>query len=155
MEGISVEGKFTHLHFLHATGWGSPRSIEDGTRIGHYLVRYADKSEVEIPIEYGSDVRDWWNWDDSTATKRSDVAWEGDNPATTGFGVSIRLYHTAWKNPKPEQKIAAIDYVSVNETVCAPFCVAISGENASGEKKEPKPNQKRTENGPRSGTSNP
>ena len=144
VEGISVAGRFTHLHFLHATGWGSPGTVKDETQIGHYLVRFEDKSTDEIPIEYGTHVRDWWNWDDSTPTEAGEVAWEGDNPAATGFSVRIRLYRTSWKNPKPDKTISSIDYVSVNETVCAPFCVAITGEKAADgkDKEKPKKQQK-------------
>jgi hypothetical protein len=41
---------------------------------------------------------------------------------------ALTLYLTTWENPKPDKKIVAIDYSTTKETDCAPFCVAISGE---------------------------
>jgi hypothetical protein len=37
---------------------------------------------------------------------------------------------TTWKNPKPDQKIVSIDFRGrKDETVAAPFCVAITAED--------------------------
>lgn len=129
--GIAVGKTATQIHFLHATGWGSPDTVADGTRIGSYIVHYADKTKAVIPIEYGKDVRDWWNWDDSKKCTRGKVAWTGSNPAADKYAdmaLSLRLYRGTWKNPHPKKKIASIDYTSANKTVCAPFCIAITLE---------------------------
>jgi hypothetical protein len=128
--GIRVGKAATQIHFLHATGWGSP-SMADGTLIGSYIVHYADKTKDVIPIEYGRDVRDWWNFDDSKKCTRAKVVWTGSNPAADKFSdmaVSLRLYLGTWKNPHPKKTIAGIDYTSTNKTICAPFCIAITLE---------------------------
>jgi beta-lactamase regulating signal transducer with metallopeptidase domain len=39
----------------------------------------------------------------------------------------IRLFKTAWKNPKPDKKVQSIDYVSTMSN-CAPFLVAMTVE---------------------------
>jgi len=137
--GIAVGKTASQLHFLHATGWGSPSTVADGTRIGSYVVHYEDKTKVVIPIEYGKDVRDWWNWDDSKPCARARIAWTGSNPAADKYAdqaISLRLYLGTWKNPHPKKKIVSIDYTSTNKTICAPFCIAISLEQpAAGAKK--------------------
>jgi len=132
--GIEVGKTASQIHFLHGTGWGSPNTIEDGTRIGSYVVHYADKSKQVIPIEYGKDVRDWWNWDDSKPCTRAKIVWRGSNPAADKFsdmGIPLRLYRMSWKNPHPEKTIASIDFISTNKTICAPFCVAVTVEQPS------------------------
>lgn len=132
IEGIAVGKKCLQLHFLQGTGWGSPGALADGTKIGTYIVRYEDKSSQEIPIVYGEDVRDWWDWDDSQATTNAKIAWTGKNEAASTFRadreIPIRLYLRSWMNPHPDKAIKSIDFVSTNDTISAPFCVAISLE---------------------------
>jgi hypothetical protein len=62
-------------------------------------------------------------------TSRAKVAWKGDNNLAGQYSCRMRLYLTTWKNPKPDQKIVSIDFVSrKDETVAAPFCVALTAE---------------------------
>jgi hypothetical protein len=132
VEGIKVDKKLVKLHILHATGYGrtppgSPRHVDDDTHIGEYKIHYEDKSVETIPIIYGVDVRDWWS--DDKETSRSKVAWKGENDASKRFNSGIRLYLTTWENPKPDQKVVSIDYLGrKDETVAAPFCVALTLE---------------------------
>ena len=103
--------------------------MEDGTFIGEYRINYDDKSTENIAIEYGKDVRDWWYREDEKETSRAKVVWKGENNLARQYSCRVRLYLTNWTNPKPEQKIVSIDYVSrKDETVAAPFCVAITAE---------------------------
>src|SRR5207247_2028367 len=106
VEGIKVGKKFVKLYLLHATGFGAfgnpgdPLYISDGTAIGHYKVKYQDKSEEIIPIVYGEDVRDWFNHDQSKSVSRGKVVWEGENEFARQFNAKLRLYLSEWKNPK-------------------------------------------------------
>jgi WD40 repeat protein/tRNA A-37 threonylcarbamoyl transferase component Bud32 len=127
VEGIPVGKAFTKLYVLHATRY----AVEDGTVIGHYQVNYDDESKQIIPIVLGEDVRDWWNVDQSKAVTRGKVVWEGENPAVKQRGLTLRLYLSMWKNPHPDKKVLSIDFISAN-TAGAPFCVAMTGEEASG-----------------------
>jgi hypothetical protein len=71
VEGIQVDAKFDKLHILQATEFGEGAGeVEDGTAIGAYVVHYADKTEETIPIVYGEDVRDWWDWKGRNELKR-------------------------------------------------------------------------------------
>jgi hypothetical protein len=132
--GIQVGKPFLKLHLLHATMGGAYRAeqggqddrfVEDGTVVAQYEVHYEDGSQQTIPIVYGQDLRDWWNWDGSKPVTRAQVAWTGNNPAAAPHNVSLRLYATTWENPYPEKTVAAIDFISAN-TAAAPFCIAIS-----------------------------
>ncbi|PQO44987.1 leucine-rich repeat domain-containing protein [Blastopirellula marina] len=130
VSGIQVGQKADRLHFFHGTGWGSP-GLDDGLPIGSYVVRYADETEETIPIEYGRDVRDWWTLGESDPATRAKVAWSGVNDASKDFRgrkVDIRLFLRTWENPHPNKKIATVDFVSRNETISAPFLVALTAE---------------------------
>jgi thiol-disulfide isomerase/thioredoxin len=125
---IVIEKSFRTLYVLHGTQWGTGRfRVEHGTVIGEMIVHYSDASSVTIPITYGENVRDWWNADHSKPTKFGAVAWDGVNAASKARNATIRLYVTAWDNPHQDKEVRAIDYVS-NNTVSAPFCVAMSIE---------------------------
>ena len=124
VEGIKVDKKFAKLHILHATGYAT----DDDTVIGEYTVNWEDGTSVTIPIVFGKDVRDWWYYEDTPEPSRSKVAWKGDNDYAKSLNAKIRLYLTTWENPKPDKKITSIDYSTTKETICAPFCVAMSAE---------------------------
>jgi hypothetical protein len=118
--GVKVGQNSRQLHFLHATGWRVP----DGTRIGTYVVHYADGRSKSIPIIYGEDVRDWNSGNDtSTQLKHASVVWSALNDGQ----YRVRLFMTTWENPWPETEIISLDYVSTM-TEAAPFVVAITVE---------------------------
>lgn len=123
VSGIAAPGKWRTLHFLHATTGQNNPPEPDKFRIGAYLVHYADDASYEIPIELDKDV---WNWIRSPGmpakTKRSTVAWRDGSS-----GTQTRLFHTAWKNPRPEIPISHIDMVASSPGL-HPFLVALTGE---------------------------
>jgi hypothetical protein len=133
VDGIAVDRTLARLHFLHACGYGGapegqPTHVKDGTPIGSYVVHYDDKTMATIPIVYGQDVRDWWDWDNSKETPRSRLAWRGDNEYVKKSNIPLLLYRTSWDNPHPDKRVVSLDYVSSNDTVAAPFCVAVTAE---------------------------
>ncbi len=134
VEGIVVNRKLRRLHLLHGTGYGAygdddhPFHVKDDALIGEYLVHYEDKTTQTIPIVYGKDVRDWWNWDQGKAVTRGKVVWEGENEFSKQNEVKLRVYLTSWENPHPGKRLMRIDYRSTNETAAAPFCLAITAE---------------------------
>jgi hypothetical protein len=120
INGIRVGKLCRRLHFLHAAGWRSP----DGTRLGNYVVHYADEQELVIPIIYGEDVRDWNGSNDtSTEITHGQLVWSAINNA----GLHVRLFATSWVNPMPEKEIVSIDYTSAMANA-APFLVAVTAE---------------------------
>ena len=125
IEGIKVGRMAAKLHFLQGAGYDAP----DATVVGRYIIRYADKSKVDVDIVYGKDVVDWWAYPEKDAPTKSKIAWEGENEASKSFKAKIRLYHMVWTNPNPEKPIASIDFVATDvDQMCAPFCAAITAE---------------------------
>jgi hypothetical protein len=129
VEGVPVNAKFDRLHILHSTGYGEGMDppLDEGTEIGAYIVHYADKSTERIPIVYGEDLRDWWDWPDRPETKRAKVVWTGSNTASENNQRQIRLFEVVWTNPHPDSEVATIDMES-KDTVCDPFLVALTLE---------------------------
>jgi hypothetical protein len=129
---IPVQRKFSKLFILRATSNGGypdpthPTHIKDGSAIGQYMVRYADGGAEGIPVVYGEDVRDWWNWDKSKETKRGKIIWTGTNPGARVYDLEIRLYESEWMNPKPDIEVQSILYSSHMNTPGAPFCAALT-----------------------------
>ena len=107
----------TRLHFLWATGW----RVKDGTRIGSYVIHFHDGQELEMPIVYGDDVRDWVRTGDPGYRLRSArvVLSRPDLPS--------RLFTRVWENPRPSVQILSLDFKS-SMTECAPFILAITAE---------------------------
>jgi hypothetical protein len=131
VSGIAVNRKVQRLHFLHAASFSDIHrkngGQQDGAVIGSYVVHYQDGSSVDVPIVYGRDVRDWWNWDDSKPVTGGRVAWTGTNTYAARFNIAVRLYVSSWSNPHPEKNVATIDVRSAN-SISAPICVAITAE---------------------------
>ena len=119
--GIKINQEAAQLHFLHACGWKDA----EGTPIATYMIRYADGESVEIPLEYGIHVRDWWAPTSQAEVPSGEIAWIGSNGASSAQNQAIQLYHLAWKNPRPEVAIASLDFMS-EIAEAAPFLLAIT-----------------------------
>jgi hypothetical protein len=131
VEGILLNRHISRLFILHGTQWGSPNSVQDGTPIGEYKVHYDDGSTASMPIVFGQDVRDWWNWDRGRPVTRGRVVWTGGNLVTDKYEVTLRLYLGVWQNPHPEKRVESVDFITTKDTICAPFCVAMTVEEAT------------------------
>ncbi len=79
--GIKVAARGTKLHILHAT----EQQTEPGTELGNYVIHYADGSQEKIPIVYGRNLVNWWNYP-SQKNDPSDaqIAWTGRNEMVDG-----------------------------------------------------------------------
>lgn len=121
ISGIKIGQRCRDLHFLHATGW----KHSDGSQIGTFVVHYADGEEVNIPIVYGDDVRDWnAASDSSTKVRRGTTVWTSTSTKTRW---PVRLFKMTWLNPLPKMEIVTLDYVS-SMTPSAPFLIAVTAE---------------------------
>jgi hypothetical protein len=120
INGIKIGQRCRQIHFLQAAGWHSP----DGTRLGSYVLHFADGSEQVIPIVYGKNVRDWNGSNDTdTEVTGGTMVWSAINNA----GLHVRLFKSTWINPMPEKEITALDYTSTMSNA-APFLLAITTE---------------------------
>jgi len=104
------------------------RSADDGATIGRYVLHFAGGGEASLDIVFGSDVRDWWKSTDETKDlKTASVAWTGANPAADAAGTSVRLFKRTYDNPKPDEVIESVDFVSTKGP-SAPFLIALTTE---------------------------
>jgi hypothetical protein len=124
INGIKIQQKCARLRFLDAAAFGS--ATDEGSRVGSYILHFAtNKMQLEIPIIYGRDVRNWHKSADEKPSADLTEAWTGTNefdPHST-----IRLFTTTWVNVAPDVPIETIDFVSAMGRV-APFLIAITAE---------------------------
>lgn len=116
--GIRVGTKCHALKFLQASRW----TVDNGTRIGTYVIHYANGSDVKLPIVFGVNLRDWRPMHDPTPKIDGPVlAWKGADKD----GKEFLLFESEWINPEPDLDVASIDLTSTM-TTAAPFLVAIT-----------------------------
>lgn len=129
IQGIRVRRSVRRLHFLEGAGWGE----KEGTLVGRYRVRYVGGGSVEIPIRYGSDLRNWQYWPESVEKELHGAvpAWKGPQERWKGLfpDWGVRLYVQTWNNPDPERPVESVDFES-SLTGCAPFLVGLTAEVA-------------------------
>jgi hypothetical protein len=124
VDGIMLDRPFSKLHFLHACAGKE----EAGTLVAKFVVHYEDGRRLEVPINYGERVRDWWFWDfDPVGDPNTTMAWTGNNLNVRAQNGSLRLYRTTWINPRPQVRVVGVDYVS-GQSKSAPFLVAMTAE---------------------------
>jgi len=103
------------------------------TEDAHQLARFATKGDETAFHELVTrhfDLLDWWAWPKGrsrVSDPNTAVAWTGRNPAATDQGVKLRLFKTAFPNPRPDQEIKSIDYLS-GMAGSAPFMIAMTLE---------------------------
>jgi len=126
IDGIKIHQKCARLHFLHSAGFGS--LSEEGRQVGSYILHFAtNQMQLEIPIIYGRDVRNWHQMAGEKPSADLSVAWTGTNEVSAASHNCIRLFTTTWVNVAPSVEIESIDFVSSMGKV-APFLIAISAE---------------------------
>ncbi len=128
VRGIQVQQKICRLHVLHGTA-NTASSQKEGAEVARFVWHY-DPGQEPSPILYGRDVRDWW-WRPQDAVEptsaRSRVAWTGSNPTAREKGYQLRLYLTTIENPRPQDVVRSLDYVSAMSE-SAPFLIALTVE---------------------------
>ena len=126
VKNIKINQKCKKLNFLHAVTMGT--MADDGKTVGSYIVHYAtNRMRVDIPINYGEDVRDWHVLPKEKPGAATNVAWSGTNANTFAEIRAVRLFKTTWTNVAPDVEIESVDFVSAMGTA-APFLVAITTE---------------------------
>jgi hypothetical protein len=117
--GIPINQSCHRLHFLQAAdAWA-----DTGAKLGAYRIHYADGRTNEIPIIYGQDVLVWEDECGDASAAALKPVWQATRPP----GVTVRLFQTAWTNPRPETRIKSLDFVSALAR-SGPFLVAITAD---------------------------
>ena len=81
-----------------------------------------------MPVVFGEDMRNWWDFDNGKPVTRGRVVWTGTNLASEKLNRTLRLYLGVWENPHPEKPVSYLDFVCAKDGPCAPFCMAITVE---------------------------
>lgn len=110
--------------FVLGVSWGLD---PEGTTIGKFAMHYADETVRERPVVLGRDVLPWWGVLPPTGEGRPVVAWSGSNPHSRFMKSTIQLYLVTWNNPRPEEPIESLDFISAKK-ISAPFLVAVTVE---------------------------
>jgi hypothetical protein len=111
---LPVNGRARVLAFLHATASGAAA----GTRVGAYLVRYADGKQIEIPLRYGYQICALNDGIPSDSFSTSAIAIRAHIPLT------LRLLQ--WRNPRPNIAIARVEFRADNP-LAAPILFSLTG----------------------------
>ncbi|HTA30827.1 MAG TPA: hypothetical protein VK731_10080 [Candidatus Cybelea sp.] len=126
IDGIKVQQKCARLHFLHSAGFGNVNN--EGEQIGSYIVHFStNRMQLEIPIIYGRDVRNWHRMAGEQPSTELNLAWRGTNGVSADSHNYIRLFTTTWVNVVPAMEIESIDFVSAMGKA-APFLIAITAD---------------------------
>ena len=111
--GVRVGRAFDELHLLHAAQW----SDVEGTTIAIIRLHYADGTTNDFPIGYGVHVRDWQRLISEEAELITDpdtkVVWRG--PGIPHFKSTQRMFKTRLCNPRPDQVVETIDFLSTGQ----------------------------------------
>jgi hypothetical protein len=128
VEGIRVQQQVRRLQALHGTAC-TENSAKDGVEVARFVWHY-DSGREASPIRYGQDVREWsWRPEDvvEPTSERSRVVWTGTNPFAREKGHKLRLYLTTIENPRPQEVVRSLDYISAMSE-SAPFLIALTVE---------------------------
>ncbi|MBN1505266.1 MAG: hypothetical protein JW955_00385 [Sedimentisphaerales bacterium] len=119
VKGIGIRYKAGRLHFLQ----GAARSADEDTKIGEYVLHYANNRTRSMPIVYQRNAKDWWVGPNDKLPTEAGEAWRGSNPSTRHRGYHTHLLKYTWENLLPREEISTIDFAS-NLTEAWPFLVA-------------------------------
>lgn len=135
ISNIKVSGKFSRLFFLHTSAW------KRNGEAGRYRIHYADGKSCDFILCVGRNIDDWWSLNRLPEAKRGITR---KNP----LGAPVTAYVAEWENPRPEEPITTIDFLSpgaVNGQAIdylpskapVPILIAVSGEKVNPMQWEP------------------
>ena len=111
--------------------------VQDGVKIGDYVLTYSDGAEVEIPVVYAQNVmaytttyakpmpQEYYRHTGYVGTWFSDPVLQGK----TDDGADLTVYGFVWDNPHPEKEIASVVYRPVENDYCGLILAGIRGLN--------------------------
>ncbi len=110
------------IHFLHFTE-------NAGERIGAYTLVYVDGTKVEIPLQSGLNIHDWWKPGNLAfaALAHTDAFKTGENTEQ-----KIGFWRFSVRNPHPEVPLAALE-ISNTDTAVSIDLIAVTLAATCGE----------------------
>ena len=129
VRGIRIDKKLSRIFFLHTSTWGG------NNQAGSYRFHYEDGSVESCPLIGGRNIGDWWNVFSLPSAR---IGIQRKNPK----GQTVTCYVTEWENPKPDLKIASMDFLSLSasregeidwnpENAAIPVLIAATGEETN------------------------
>lgn len=110
--GIPVGAEFEQLHILGGTSAAS----NEGEVFAALILDYADGTNVEFPIQYGHQFRDWYGPRHGAEEPMRDpatrVVWRSEIAYSSQYDRGLRLYHWFVNNPHPARTVASISFRS-------------------------------------------
>lgn len=113
IKGIAVNDKLARIYFLHTCAWSF------GKEAARYRINYEDGGHAEYVAVEGRNIGDWW---DCSNLPEAMVGLS----RTNRFGKQVGAFVAAWENPRPDRKIASVDFIATGEAV--PVLIAMTGE---------------------------
>lgn len=111
-DGIRVGRRFDELHLIHHTLYQDAQ----GQTVALIRLNYEDGTAVELPIQAGVHVRDWFRTSaeetEILADPNTKVIFRGRLPAGAFSGTRVRLFKSVLRNPDPGKTVATMDIVS-------------------------------------------
>jgi hypothetical protein len=136
---IPVSRRFQKLVFLHATAGNAPRlAWQPLVEVGRYVVRYADGTQVSIPVEYAGNIcvytrrygaplpQQYYRHQGYIATYWGDPLLQ----AKSEDGGDVTALGFEWVNPYPEREIASIACSGSKEVDADILLLGVSGIKA-------------------------
>ncbi len=114
VEGIQLGQKAASLSLLVTCGF----TVPSGAQVATLRVHYADGQSLEAPLHYNRQLRAFYH---NRSTLSSPQVWQGATPGGQPLGLS----NWTWANPRPEEPIASVDFVSTGTGAC-PALVALT-----------------------------
>ena len=115
VEGIQLDQKATSLSLLVTCGF----TVPSGAQVATLRVHYADGQSLEAPLHYNRQLRAFYH---NRSTLSSPQVWQGATPGGQPLGLS----NWTWANPRPEEPLASVDFLSTGTGAC-PALVALTG----------------------------
>lgn len=122
-----VKGKFVYvLQNAVRSVNGQPANY----RVAVYTVRYADGTDVEIPVRDGIEIRRWWTgqWYDNSGASSWPIIM-GTNAVAVKWKQHVGVWAMQWANPHPEKAIRSIRFRSEGHASPAILAVTIADED--------------------------
>jgi hexosaminidase len=101
---IALNNTAGSLAFLHATPWSASAGIE----IGAYVIHFDDGTTERIPLIYGTNISTWT--DTAVSSINLLQGWSGETQ--NGLPVAVNAFF--WTNPKPNNVIDRLEFLSSN-----------------------------------------
>lgn len=106
VHGIPIGRRCFRVHALH----GTQGDIRPGQTVARLVLHHRSGASSELPIVYGEDVGDCFAPDTVVPQNpRSVIAWQ---TKAAGNSPSSVLYRTTWANPRPDDDVVLMDYIS-------------------------------------------